>query len=309
MDNGYKDMGLFDFTVLTVKKLGALLAWLLRGLHSVIAIGWKRWYIVLAGVVLGFAFARFVWVKPEFTRFTGEATIVFPEGMKQTVEEGLACFDNESGENKCDMFGIPYDVQRRFRGMTWFNNVDAKCDSTVDFVDFKGKADAEDSIYRIVPNRLTVRIKMVGADGFWNYENAMRLYFNQREEYAAPAARWREMMERRIEAVDREIARTDSFVDREYFEGEVRVTMPGEMTIAPMKLRAEEVMKLRREREYLVEQLAMTPEVVNFQTHFHCSAMLIRDKYIYSVLVGLALALIVALGIEFRKNINRYLHP
>lgn len=297
-------MNLFDFIILCIKKLKVFFALILKLLHNIISISWKRWYFEAAFVILGIVFAWF-WAKPQYSRFTGEATIVFPEGMKPTIESGIETFLTEPA----DKVGLTVDQVKTLRRMRYFNNIDAKCDSTIDFIDRKEKIASEDSTCDIVTNRLTIQIIMRGSTNYYPYELALRNYFNKREEYVIPAKRWRESMERKIAAIEHEIARTDSFIDYDYFRRSNSIIVSESITLAhPTEMHYGDMKSLVEERERLVEQLAATPEVINFETHFHAYTMLIYQKYLYSMLVGLLLGLLTAYVVEYRKEIMNYLH-
>lgn len=298
-------MNLFDFIALCVRKLKALFVCLLRLIHNIISISWKRWYFEACFVFFGIVFAWF-WAKPQYSRFTGEATIVFPEGMKPIIESGIETFLTEPAER----VGLTVDQIKTMKRMRYFNNIDAKCDSTIDFIDRKQLMASEDTECIISTTRLTIQMIMRSPSNYYPYELALRRYFNNRDEYVIPARRWRESMQRKIDAINHEIARTDSFINHEYFEcNNSTLTINDNLALnTGSKMHYNDMQKLVNERERLMEQLAATPDVINFETHFHAYTMLIYEKYLYSMLVGFILGLLSAYIVEYRKEILNYLH-
>lgn len=304
MENNYQDMSLFDFIVLCAKKLWALIVLIFKILHHIITVCWKRWYFIATFVILGVVYAWF-WAKPEFSRYTGQATIYFPDNMKMNIESGLQGFVNEAPAS----VGLTLEQVKTLKVMKYYNCIDAKMDGTIDFVDSKEKVPCEDSTRNIAQDRLTIELQMRTPFNFDEYEQAFKNYFNTREEFTVPAKRWREMMQRKIDIIDREIARTDSFINQEYFESNSSIVVGENLHVGYAKnMRYCDMQWLTNEREKLVEQLAKTPEVINFETHFHFYTMLIYMKYFYGMLVGFLMGIAVAYIVEYRKEILNFLH-
>ncbi|MCQ2343474.1 MAG: hypothetical protein MJ002_00940 [Paludibacteraceae bacterium] len=276
MGDDYQDMSLFDFIVLCVKKLKAFFVWCFRTLCYFVRIGIKYWYVVVLFAILGVVYARFV-IKPKPTTIKGEATIVFPANMKPTIESGLQLFANEDAKGK----GLSEEQASSMVEIKYYNIIDARGDGSVDFTDKKSTVTAIDSIQYVMMDRLAVELTLTDIRYFAAFQDAMRKYFNGKKEYSEPAKRWRESVKRKIAFVNQGAMSTDSASLALFDIGET-----------------------------LREELASTPDVINFQTAFVTSAVPTsgnKMKYIYSVLVAIFIGILLSIMVEHRNAIRKYL--
>lgn len=301
--NEYQNINLFDFIRLLWHKFVGLLRWLLSAILFLIRLMLRRWYVMLACLLLGFGLA-YVWCMPRFSRYTGRATILFADGMKPLVEEGLYSFISESYETRHDVYHIPDSILLAQRKFAMYNSVDAKSDSTIDFIDYKSKVPSEDTLSSIARDRLTIEFQLQGQYDFRSIESALLYYFCSREEFARPAKLYQAQLQERLEWLDHEIARTDSLINREQQSLNLADGLTLRTSADPSY---RDILKLMREKQYIQAQLELTPSVITFQTHFYCFTMERKDKYLIGLCFGLALGIIISLIIKYWANIMSFL--
>lgn len=309
MSQDYQNMNLFDFIRLCCRGLAKFFVWIFNCFMSLIQLCFRYWYIMVICVVLGFFAAR-VWMKPRFTKYYGTATMVFPAGMKPVVEEGLLVYLSQSNDFRRDVLGLPDSIQCAMRGFYTYNSVDAKSDSTIDYIDFKSKVDYEDTLNTIAADRLTLKIIMRGQSDFSNYQYSLIRFYEFQEMYTEPAERARKRLNERIDYLNHEIERTDAYIDRQYAAGNSRssVSITPELSMAAGDdLYADDMAALLRERQFCEEQLCQIPKVVNFQTPFYISFMQPRDKYITCGIIAICFGIALSLIIKYWSAVFKFI--
>ena len=307
MDSNYENMNLFDFLRLICNKLAQFCKWIFGVVLALVHLCFCYWYIMLACIVLGFFGAR-LWIKPQFTRFSGQATLTFLPGMKPVVEEGLLSFMSQSFETKRDVFELPDSTQLAIRGLNTYNVVDSKSDGSADFIDKNGSTEADDTLNSIMQDRLTVRIKLQGCPEYWPLENALLIWFNSQEKFTKPDSIYREQLGKRLEYLNHEIARSDSFLDHRYFGDVPKVQIYNDIEVEQRsEMMYTEMLELIRERDYIESELRNNPRVVNFQTHFYIDSMIPKQKYIIGLCVGFALGVIVSLIVRYWTAVKEFI--
>jgi len=307
MDSKYENMNLFDFMRLTFNKLVALIKWIFSILLGVVHLCFRYWYVMIICVALGFFAAR-LWLKPQFTRFKGQTTITFLPGMKQLVEEGLLSFMSQSFETKRDIFELPDATQLAIRGFYTYNVIDARFDNQADYIDKNGKITATDTLSAVMQDRVSVQINLQGCYDFASLEHSLLMWFNGQEQFTSMDKIYREAMTERLEYVNREIARSDSFLTYRYFSEAPKVEIFNDVEMEKKStLLYNEMLSLIQEKQYLERELKQNPQVINFQTHFYISTKTPKEKYIIGLISGFALGLIVSLVIKYWANIKKFI--
>ena len=308
MDSNYDNMNLFDFLRLIYSKLVAFTKWVFRVMLGTIHLCFRYWYVMILCVALGFFAAR-MWIKPRFTRYHGQATITFMPGMKQTIEEGLLSYLSQSYETKRDVFELPDSVQLAIRGFYTYNVIDAKFDKDADFIDKDGNIEYTDTLCMVMPDHLTIKVKLQGCYDFYSLERSLILWFNSQDQFSIPDKRHKEAMKERLEYVKHEIQRSDSFLSHYYFsEAAPKIEIFNEkVTEKKGQLIYDEMLSLIREKHYLENELAQNPDVINFQTHFYISSMLPKEKYIIGLCSGFVLGLLISLLIKYWANVKKFI--
>lgn len=301
--NEYQNMNLFDFLRLCWHKLVALVKWLISALLYLVRLMLHYWYVMIVCVAMGI-FLSVLWCQPRFSRYTGRATILFADGMKPLVEEGMYSFISQSYQVKHDVYHIPDSILLAQRKFAMYNSVDSKSDTTVDFIDFNSKIKSEDTLSTIAQDRLTIEFQLQGQNDFRSIESALLYFFCSREEYARPAALYHKQLEQRLAMLDREIARTDSLIAAGPQAG---IVVADGLKAAPQGPSYRDIVTLTRERQYVEAQMELTPSVITFQTHFYNFTMERRDKFIIGLIVGLVLGILISLLIKYRHTVISFL--
>lgn len=307
MDSKYENMNLFDFMHLAFNKLVALVKWIFSIFLGAVHLCFRYWYVMIICITLGFFAAR-LWLKPHFTRFKGQTTITFMPGMRQLVEEGLQSYMSQSFETKRDVFELPDSTQLAIRGFSMYNVIDAKFDNQADFIDKNGKVSSTDTTSAIMQDRLAIEFRLKGNYDFASIERSIKKWFNTQDNFTLQDKIHREAVNERVEYLNHEIARSDSFLTYRYFNESSKVEIFNDVEMEKQStLLYDEMLTLIQEKQYLERELKQSPEVVNFQTHFYIQTMTPKEKYIIGLISGFALGLIVSLVIRYWANIKQFI--
>ena len=100
-----RDMNLFDFIRLCWRALkrgfGQFGVWMLQ----TIRLGLQYFWIVFPMMILGLL-GGWMWSKPAFTLYEGNATVLYADGMRDVVKEGFIDFLTLPKEIKIEQYGL-----------------------------------------------------------------------------------------------------------------------------------------------------------------------------------------------------------
>lgn len=304
-------MNLFDFLRLIYRKLTMFFKWVFNLFLNTIHLCLRYWYVMIACVVLGFFGAR-LWLMPQFTRYKGYATVTFVPGMKRYVEEGLVSFLTQPFETKRDEYGLPEETQLAMRKFLVFSVIDAKCDGDADYIDSKWAVSPTDTLNDILKDRVALRIDLWGRHDFDCFEKGLTKWFNTQEKFSIPDKHYKQALRRRLDYVNHEIARSDSFMDHFYFSNipqaqQVNVYNNEAETEKASTMIYDEMLDLMDEKEYLENELELNPDVINFQTHFYFETLTPKQKYVIGLCVGFVIGIMTSLLIKYWPNVKKFI--
>lgn len=303
-----RDMNLFDFILLCCKAVVRFCKYVCLFFLQTIRLGLQYIWIVLPLTLLGIVGGWF-WSKPYATIYKGNATIVYAEGMRDVVNEGLFDFLNLTNEEKCQ-YGLTLEGISAFDKMYIYNVIDSKTDSVVDYVDRNRSVSFGDTIDAIMRDRVHLEIRLFGLADFKQYEIAIKNFFNSQEYLVKSYNRCKEIQSQRLAYFTKEVARLDSLSTYDYFVGPRYFSLDTEETFTVAKRQDvyyESLIELMKHKNYLEMQQMSTPEVVNFQTPFVVYALPRGYKLLIGLLVGVVLGLLLALAVKYRSVIVAYL--
>lgn len=307
MSQEYGNMNLFDFIRLCYKALCRFLKWLMMVVLYTVRLCFNYWYVMLICFAFGVAAAYF-WSQPRLSRFVGRATVVFPEGMKVTIEEGMKVFLSADYKTKEEL-GVCPEILQGLKTFDMYNNIDARNDSMVDYIDTKRSVNHTDSIEYISMDRVTLSAKVLGYSDFSSLQNALSKFFESQEIYTRPVENWRNHIRERITFLNTEIEKLQNAEPRpETFNIPMFPCNDSHSLPSVLPLTAEErLQNLLRERQHCEAQLQATPNVINFQTPFYTETMQRRDKFIIGAAFGIILGILTSLMVKYWKNIKSFL--
>lgn len=303
-----RDMNLFDFIVLCCKEVVKLFKWVGLLVLQTIRLGLQYIWIVLPFAVLGVV-GGWIWSKPYATTFKGNATIVYAEGMRDVVYEGLFDFLNLSNERKCE-YGLSLEGISAFDKMYIYNIVDCNTDSVLDYVDRNRVVGMGDTIDAIARDRVHLEIRMFGNSDFKQYETAIKNFFNSQDYLVRSYNCCKEIQNQRLAYFTKELNRLDSLSSYDYFVGPRYVSLDTEESVTITKRQAlyyDAMIEVLKHKNYLEMQKMATPEVINFQTPFVVYALPRGYKLVTGLILGGVLGLLAALAVKYRKVIVAYL--
>ena len=303
-----KDMNLFDFVLLcckaVVRIIKCIIAWILQTIRLGLQYIWIVLPVTIVGVVGGW-----IWSKPYATVFKGNATIVYAEGMRDVVNEGLFDFLNLSNATKCE-HGLSLEGISAFDKMYVYNVIDSKTDSVVDYVDRDRSVSFGDTIDAIMRDRVHLEIRMLGNSDFKQYEIAMKNFFNSQDYLVKAYDRCKEIQNQRLAYFTKEVERLDSLSSYDYFVGPRYVSFDTEDKVTVAKRQDvyyDALIEVMKHKNYLEMQQMSTPEVINFQTPFVVYALPRGYQLGIGLGCGGVLGLLLALMVKYWAVIVAYL--
>lgn len=311
MDKREQDMNLFDFVLLCWDGLKRLFFCLLNWLMQTVRLGLRYFWIVAIGVAIGVGAAWLLTRKP-LTKFTGRATVYVTEGMKPAVINGIKMFFTTGDTTRFRRYNIPRESVYAVRYLEFNDIVDLKCDSVPDYIDTDGSVSLSDTSLIVMPDRFSISFKMKGIDDFFPFMYAFTAYLHHQPQIEQADIKAKARMQAKLDYLDHEVARLDSFMTYDYFVKPRYYNTQGWgathiITEREQKLYSDELRRLTRERDWVKQQVELTPEILNFETPFIVTAPPRIEYYKYGIVLGGIFGLLLALLFKYRKQVFGYL--
>jgi hypothetical protein len=304
-----KEMNLFDFILFCCKGLMTSLKKFGVFALATVRFGLRYSWIIVPFVCLGL-FGGWLWTKPFATKYKGNATIMYVEGMRDVVNEGLMEFFSSSWKTK-KQYGLSDDVLEAFDRAMFYNVIDCNTDSVADYVDRDRRISLADTVNGVMRDRVCVEIEMNGEQDFDQFEAALKQYFASQEYLTRADEYCRKIRDERLEYLEREVARLDSFSTYDYFVrndvANFEIITSRYCMSTGKELHYNDVLSVLKHKQYLENQKYFTPEVINFQTPFIVHSLSHLRKYFYGGLAGILLGFGLALMIRYWAEIVAYM--
>ena len=302
-------MNLFDFILLCCNKVWCFLKMLGVFLLQLIRFALHYWWILLFCAVLG-GFLGWLWVKPFATLFSGRATVMYAEGMREVVQEGVVDFLNLPYEVKVEL-GVHPDLLESLQRVYMYNVIDCNGDSVVDFIDMNRKISLSDTTDLVMRDRMCIEVKLLGYCDFHTFQIGLSNFLNTRDYALKIHEQCKIRQKEKLDYLIREFARLDSFSTYAYFNrphvSSVNVVNAEEYKNIDNGLYYRDVKEVLKEKSFVEMQYLSTPSVVNFQTPFIYYAMPPIFKYLIGLVVGGVMGLLLALVVKYWGVIVAYM--
>lgn len=301
-------MNLFDFILLCCRAIGRFFKKIGVLLLQAIRLSVQYCWVVIPFAILGIVGGWF-WIKPQLTTYEGGVTIIYAEGMRDIVQDGLFDFLNLPNEQKLE-YGLTEEAVEGFRKISIYNIVDCNVDSIADFIDWDREINYTDTLNFVVRDRVHLEIEMFGCNNFKAFEVALFNFFNS-QNYLVEANKYcKDIQKQKLDYCTKEVARLDSFSTYDYF---LRPRFLGAewgnhlISEREQNLYYQDLLIMLKKKNYMEMQVLSTPNVINFQTPFVVKAMPPMYKYLIGLCLGLLVGILVALGVKHRKVVVAYL--
>lgn len=311
MDTNNNDMNLFDFLILCWNGFKRFLWGILQWLMQTVRLGLQYFWVVLICAVLG-GFAGWFFSRPTRIKYHGTATVYVTEGMKATAIEGIKLFLSSLDTTRFGRYDIASKSVMAVRKLEFYNVIDSKCDSIPDYIDYGNNVSPADTMSCIMPDRFCISFKMKGIGDFTPFVRAFTGYLHELQDIHNADQRLKALARQKLDYLNREVARLDSFASFDYFDQHnyynVR-DLGSSIFISEREqyVYTNDLLALRRHRDYVQQQVEQTSDIINFQTPFFVTTPRPLYFYIGGVLAGGILGLLVALLLKYRKRVFTYL--
>ena len=303
-----KDMNLFDFVlyccrgfVRLSKSIGLLVLQTLR-------LGLQYFWIVIPCLLLSFL-AGWLWTKQSLTMFNGKATILYVDGMREVVHEGVIDFLTLPMSEKME-YGLTEDWLNALDRVDIYNVIDCNADSTPDYVDVDRNIGLSDTINVVMRDRIHLSVKLFGRKDFVSFENALTKFFNSQDYLIKSHEHYKLIQKDRLDYFTKEVARLDSFSTYDYFLRPRYLGVEkgnGIISERKQELYYKDLIFVLKHKNYLEKQVLSTPNIINFQTPFIAYSMPSLFKYLISIMCGGVLGLLLALLIKYWGVVVAYM--
>lgn len=309
MANDDRDVSLFGFIVLCWRACGRGLKNLGIFILKSFRLAVQYYWIMIIAVALGIGAAAW-WSRTEVSTYRGDATIIFTEGMRAPVIDGINLFITRlyaDGER----YGISERQKKAFKKLKYKNVIDAKRDSVPDFVDMYEKISYSDTVDVVMMDRLHLILKLKGEPDFSVYQNAISAFIRDNKAIAAADRYYKTIADARLDYLNREVVRLDSFMIYDYFikPRHLKVEHWGARVVTEreQKLYHGALLSVISNRDFVKTQIQRTPDVINFQTDFIVTVLPKPWKYVIGIAVGCIIGLLVALLVKYWKRVTAYM--
>ena len=303
-----RDMSLFDFILLCFKALSKLVKNVAVLFLGLVRLGLQYFWVVFLFAALGLV-GGWLWSKKFATTYKGHATIVYAEGMREVVQEGIIDFLMLPRAEKIE-YGLSEELLDAFSRLDFYNVIDCNADSVVDYIDEDRRVSLSDTINLVMRDRIHLVLKVKGMDDLTSFEVALKNFFNSQEYIVKSFERCKAVQKDRLDYFTRELARLDSFSVYDYFERPRSLVMMEHKDFiigSKQSLYYDAMMVVLEHKNHLDMQNMLTPEILNFQTPFVPYFLPPVYKYAIGLLVGGILGMIVVLMIRHREIIVAFL--
>lgn len=158
--NTGNEMNFWDLCVTIARAIGRGIKALWQVLARMIRLTWRYWYIVVTLIVLGIAAAIFH-TRPDNIIYRVNATALINGASMLQFEEAF-----QPLRSACllppDAAINPYIYGRRAQSFDLYRIIDAKGDGTADYVDFKRKSSATDTVKVQMLDRVNIQFRVQG---------------------------------------------------------------------------------------------------------------------------------------------------
>lgn len=302
-------MNLFDFILYCCRALFTLFKRFGVFVLATVRFGLHYCWIIVPFACLGL-FGGWLWTKPFATKYKGNATIMYVEGMRDVVNEGLMEFFSSSWRTKKE-YGLSDDVLKDFDRAMFYNVIDCNSDSVADYVDRDRRISLADTVNSVMRDRVCVEIELNGNQSFEEFEVALKGYFASQEYLVKADEYCRKIRDERLDYLEKEVARLDSFSTYDYFVrndvANFEIVTSRYYMSTGKELHYKDVLSVLKHKQYLENQKYFTPEVINFQTPFIVHSLSHLRKYFYGGLVGLVFGFGLALLIKYWGVVLAYM--
>ena len=303
-----RDLNLFDFILLCCRALGRLAKNVGMLILGLVRLGLQYFWVVFLCAALGLA-VGWLWSKPFATMFKGHSTIVYAEGMREVVQEGIIDFLMLSRSEKIE-YGLTEELLDAFSRLDFYNVIDCNSDSVVDYIDEDRRVSLSDTIDHVMRDRVHLVLKVKGINDLKPFEVALKNFFNSQDYLVKAHERCKAIQQDRLDYFTKELARLDSFSTYDYFERPRSVVMMEHKDFiigSKQSLYYDAMVVVLGHKNYLEMQQMLTPEIINFQTPFVIYFLPPVYKYAIGLLVGGILGMLIVLVIRYKEIIVAYL--
>lgn len=304
-----RDMNLFDFVLLCGRAVARGFRKLVEWMLQAIRLGLQYLWIVIPCIGLG-VLGGWLWTKPAFTLYKGHVDVMYADGMRSVVHDGLIDFMTLPNEVKIEKYGLTEDLIDRVDRLLFYNIIDCNADSVPDFVDKDRSVAYGDTLNVVMPDRIHLALHLNGSSDFGAFQRAFSQFFRDQAYIVEADKCCKKIQQERLDYFTKEVARLDSFSTYDYF---VRPRYLGAewgnhiISEREQELYYEDLIKVLKHKNYVERHAMLTPEAINFQTPFIPECMPLVFKYVIGLLMGGVVGLLLALLVKYRTEVVAYL--
>ena len=313
MSEERREMNLFEFIRLICRSIVNFFKAIGVFLLQTTRLAYHYWWIVLICGAVGFGLS--FWLGQDHkVKYEGEATVFFSPYLRSQVKDGLNLYVMQLGSGYAPERIPPmtYEAASKFRKIESFNVIDCKNDSIPDYVDYgKSFKLMADTFNVVMPDRMVIRIKAKGMKEFSIFKESLQNFYANRPEYIIANEQRKVIEGKKLAMLEKEVARLDSFSTYDYLEKPAQLSLEMSRTMLISERKQEiytpYLLGAMNKYNYIANQVAMTPEVINFQSDF----VVIRTPevwiWIFGTCAGIIIGLLIALALKYKQEIKTYM--
>ncbi len=236
----------------------------------------------------------------------------FVKNILDPINVQCAYSDSVSVANK---LGISESDASKIRAIKTYYYVDLQNDGTPDYVDYDGKFDMKDTTMSILPWKVKIAVETTDTSVMSKLTDAFSHAIISNSQVKKENALRIAQLDEKIAMVDHEILLLDSLRRKEYFERKKDVLLAMDKTVMlnerEMKLYHNDILELQKTKQDLSWERNIYELCVSFENEFEVNPLPVNrwsKTYPKYFLLGLLFSIVIALFLESKESIQKYLN-
>lgn len=316
-DKNTKEINLLQLLAIVIDWLKNIIQKGLKFAGLSLQLAVKHWVITVSVLILSVALGQYL-ARPAAKKYNANAVALLYGVNVSTAKEVCRQLENSLGTEKTQSLafklGIADSVAKNIVCIQNFSVIDYLKDGSQDAVDLKRGHSLNDTLNLIMQDRFYLQVTTRNIAQLPVVQQALLNYFNTNPMMKGEYESVKKGLEEKAVLCDKEIARLDSLAKVSYFkDADPKISLVNNKLVVGEQMKQlfyNDVLNLQSQKSLTQNVLINFKQPMNFPSGLVLNPMPIngRAKYgVYSILIGSAIALVLAFLLENLKKITNYL--
>lgn len=316
----YKETNLFDLLIKAFNACKRFFLLLGSVFTTLLRLSFRQWWIILIVLILSAA-ASLYYSREANRMYDADATLILNgptvEATTQAINRAALPVAYCDAQNYTSVLGLDDATASAIKHIKIFHVIDCLADSTADYVDYKRKSVATDTLNVQMKDRLAVRIRLRNVNALPTIEQALLNYLNNLPQMQEDYASYRANLEQEADYCHRQFIKLDSLTSCFYFEQAPNLQLGkagGSSSIyvgdRRIRLFLGSINSHLKQMRYVDWRLEKAKAPVVAENHFIINPRAVNGRFrtlAIALVAGWLLGCLIAAIVEKRKNIIAWL--